>query len=206
MEQSKTLVIAVVGISGSGKSTLLKALLEHLLTKDILRAPVSATTRPKRSYETDGVDYHFMKQEDFQEGIAKGEFLEYEEVHNSGYLYGVLKGEVERILADNKSPITDVNIAGAFSLKEIYGDQAMLIWVDAPEEMVVRERLRKRGTRLEEIDRRMLSAKAELPMRERFETFVDNSGEDLRVAQDQIIEIIVRALRPLRLVAPKRTV
>lgn len=200
MEQPKTFVIALVGISGSGKSTLLKFLLEHLLTYDLLRAPVSATTRKKRATEKDGEDYHFMWRLRFWINILLGRFLEYARIHDN--LYGVLKSELEKVLSCGLSPIVDVNVDGALSLKKKYGDRAILVWVDGPkDDLAIRERLRRRGMLDGEIDRRMLTARRELSMRELFKLRVDNSSDTVLEAKSQILDIVLRALRPKRIVA-----
>ena len=95
--------------SGAGKTTIVR----HLLDKyGVLGFSVSATTREKRSYETEGKDYYFITVEDFKRRIASGDFVEWEEVYHDQY-YGTLKSEVDRIWANNQHLVFDIDVRGA---------------------------------------------------------------------------------------------
>ena len=99
-------LIIVSAPSGTGKSTLVR----YLLSKDLdLEFSISATSRPPRDGEQNGVDYYFLTPEEFKQRIANGEFLEYEEVYENTF-YGTLKSEVDRILATGKNVIFDVDV------------------------------------------------------------------------------------------------
>ncbi len=141
----KNKVIIFCAPSGAGKTTLVKASMEAIPE---LSFSVSATTRALRGSEKDGVDYYFLSIEEFKQKIEKDEFVEWEEVY-PGQFYGTLKSEVARIHSEGKTPIFDVDVKGAISLKKYFGDQALMIFVNAPKESI-EERLRTRGTEGEE--------------------------------------------------------
>ena len=116
-------LIIVSAPSGTGKSTLVR----YLLSQDLnLEFSISATSRPPRDGEQDGVDYYFLTPEEFKRRIANGEFLEYEEVYENTF-YGTLKSEVDRLLDNGKNVIFDVDVKGGLNIKKIYGDQALSI-------------------------------------------------------------------------------
>ena len=94
--------------SGSGKSTIINYLLKQGLN---LRFSISATSRPPRGTEQNGVEYFFLSPEEFKEGIANNEFVEYEEVY-PGRFYGTLKSQVEKQLAEGQNIIFDVDVVG----------------------------------------------------------------------------------------------
>ena len=100
--------------SGSGKTTVVKHLLQ--IMPDRLAFSVSATTRKPRPTEEDGREYYFISEEEFRKGIERGEFLEYEEVY-PGILYGTILSEVERIHAENKAVVFDVDVQGGLNIK-----------------------------------------------------------------------------------------
>ena len=102
--------------SGAGKSTLVRYLLAQGLN---LQFSVSATSRPPRGEEKNGVDYYFLTPEEFRRRIANNEFLEYEEVYPDTF-YGTLKSEVDRILGEGKNVVFDVDCIGGLNIKKIY--------------------------------------------------------------------------------------
>ena len=134
--------IIVSAPSGAGKTTIVRHLLEHQPT---LAFSVSATSRAKRSYEVDGKDYHFITTEEFQRRIDADEFVEWEEVY-PGQFYGTLKHELNRIWKDGKHPIFDVDVIGGLDLKEIFGPNALAMFIAPPSIEALEERLRQRGT------------------------------------------------------------
>lgn len=100
--------------SGAGKTTIVR----HLLGKyPNLSFSVSATTRARRSYETDGTDYYFISVEEFRGRIEAKAFAEWEEVYE-GQFYGTLHSEIERLWADGKDIIFDIDVYGAVRLKK----------------------------------------------------------------------------------------
>jgi len=143
MQQKSILVTAP---SGAGKTTLVKRLLSEF---DFLEFSVSATTREARENEVDGVDYHFISEEVFRAKIEKNEFLEWEEVYG-GSFYGTLKSEIDRIHAQNKVPVFDIDIMGAMSIKKKLCNHVLSIFIAPPNMEVLEERLRNRHTETEE--------------------------------------------------------
>ena len=106
--------------SGSGKSTIIN----YLLAKGMnLSFSVSATSRAPRGEEKNGVEYFFLSPEEFRQRISNDEFLEYEEVY-ADRIYGTLKTQVEKQLADGKNVVCEVDVVGGCNIKKIYGDQA----------------------------------------------------------------------------------
>lgn len=106
---------------------------------------VSATSRPPRGTEKDGVEYYFITPEDFRHRIENGDFLEYQEVYKDRY-YGTLKSEVDRLLADGRNVVCDVDVLGAENIKRSYGAQALSLFIQPPSIDALRDRLNKRGT------------------------------------------------------------
>ena len=104
--------------SGSGKSTIINFLLQHPELK--LSFSISATSRPPRGTEKDGVEYYFLSPDEFRSRIEKGDFLEYEEVYKDRF-YGTLKSEVERLLKAGRNVVLDVDVVGGVNIKKIYG-------------------------------------------------------------------------------------
>ncbi len=136
--------------SGAGKTTICKKLVER---NPDFRISVSATTRPPRPGEVNGVDYYFISPEEFQQKIARGEFLEYENVH--GNYYGTLRETVEELLDNGFTVLFDIDVNGALKIKQQYPD-AILIFIRPPSLEELKRRLRKRKTeRPEEIEKRL---------------------------------------------------
>jgi guanylate kinase len=173
-------LIVVSGPSGSGKTTIARTLLRDFPS---LRFSVSATTRPMRAGEREGVDYYFLTREQFQRRVAAAEFVEWEEVY--GNLYGTLRAEVDGALQRGQHLLFDVDVKGALSIKERY-PEALLVFIRPPSREVLEARLRARSTEDEAtVRRRMARADMELELGERF---------DRRVVND----ILVRALDEAR--------
>lgn len=171
--------------SGTGKTTLVKRILEK---NPELVFSVSATTREKREGEVDGKDYFFIKKEEFEKKINQGEFLEYEKVFGDNY-YGTLKGFVEKVLKEGKSIVLDLDVNGALSIKKIYGDKAVLIFVCPPNKDVVIKRLTGRRTEdIEKINQRLARFDYEMSKMHEFDKVVVNN--DLETALREIQKII----------------
>ncbi len=185
-------LIVISGPSGAGKTTLLKRLFEEC---PALVASVSATTRSPRPGESDGVDYHFVSNEEFQRRRAAGEFLECFEVFASGTWYGTLESEVAPSLAAGKSIILEIDVQGTLAVLKRY-PQAITIFVhpssidNADEDLQeIERRLRSRGTESEQsIERRLAVARRELECSRQYQYQVVN--DDVERAMQEIREII----------------
>jgi len=128
--------------SGSGKTTIVKHLLDQGLQ---LGFSVSACSREKRAGEVHGRDYFFMSPEEFRERVARGEFVEWEEVYPGRY-YGTLRSELERIWRSGKHVVFDVDVMGGLKLKKLFGKAALAIFIQAPSLAELEKRLRSRLT------------------------------------------------------------
>lgn len=170
--------------SGSGKTTIARSVLRHF---DDLSFSVSATTRSRRPKETDGKDYHFLSRDEFESRIEEGGLVEWEEIY--GNLYGTLKAETDRALSEGGQLLFDIDVKGALSLKRLYPDDAVLIFIRPPSLDVLRERLERRGTDDEAvIARRMERAAWELAQAPRFDHVVVN--DDLSRSIPEVKRII----------------
>ena len=145
---------------------------------------MSATTRTPRPLEKDGVDYHFLTQEEFETARQKGEFLEFEEVYPDCF-YGTLVSEVEK--SSVEAPVVlDVDVKGSSNVKRLYGDRALILFIRPPSIEILEERLRARKTESEEtLQRRLKRARMELSFKGRFDATIVN--EDLDTAVDEAV-------------------
>ena len=145
--------------SGSGKSTIVN----HILgLHPEIEFSVSATSRPPRGTEQDGVEYLFFSADVFRALVAQGKFVEYEEVYPDRF-YGTLKSEVGRIWAKGHVIVFDVDVKGGVSLKKYFGDDALSVLIVPPSMEILEKRLRGRGTDTEEaITERLAKAQWEL--------------------------------------------
>ena len=163
--------------SGSGKSTIVN----HLLTLNIgLEFSISATSRPPRGQERNGVEYYFLSSEEFERRIAAGDFVEHEEVYKGCY-YGTLRSEVERIWAKGNTIVFDVDVKGGLNLKKIFGGDALTVFIQPPSVEELRRRLIGRGTdSVEKIEQRLAKAAEELTYADKFDAVIVN--DDLQAA------------------------
>jgi guanylate kinase len=169
--------------SGGGKTTIAKMLLQG---REDLGYSVSATTRPKRPGEKDGVDYHFLSREEFAQRQQNGEFLEW--ATYGGELYGTLKGEIERIFAQGRHAVLDVEIEGARQIRNNFPN-ALLLFVLPPSAEVLVERLAGRKTEDPALVReRIIRAAEELAAVAEYDYAILN--EDLVVAVAQVAAIL----------------
>ena len=171
--------------SGAGKSTLVR----HLLIQGLdLQFSISATSRQPRGEEQHGVEYYFLSPDEFRQRIAKGHFLEYEEVYTNRF-YGTLKSEVDRILAEGKNVVLDVDCVGGLNIKKAYGNRALSIFVMPPSIEVLRQRLEKRGTDTPEaIEHRLNKAEYEMSFAPQFDIVICN--DDFESAKEMAMEVI----------------
>jgi guanylate kinase len=157
--------------SGAGKTTIVRHLLQ---TFSELEFSISATTRVKREYETDGRDYYFMSPEKFKEYIKDDQFVEWEEVYTGQY-YGTLKSEVDRIWSLQKHVVFDIDVKGAERIKTLFGKQCMSVFVRPPSEKILIERLMQRNTENEQsLKKRIARVKSELLFENRFDMVLVN--------------------------------
>lgn len=170
-------LIIVAGPSGSGKTTIVR----HLLgIYPRLAFSISAASRHKREGEMDGEDYYFLSVEQFKERIAKGDFLEWEEVY-PGSFYGTLRTEVERLWQAGRDVIFDIDVKGAMNLKKHYPDNSIAIFIKPPSIEVLEERLKKRKTETPEFfQQRIKKANEELAYSDKFDHIIQNN--DLAIA------------------------
>ena len=157
--------------SGAGKTTIVHHLLKVMPD---LSFSISATTREQRGDEVNGQDYYFINQESFLHKIAQKEFVEFEEVY-TGTFYGTLRAEIERIWAEGKHVIFDIDVIGGLHLKKKYGESALAIFVQPPSLEVLIERLTSRGTDLpEKLAERLKKADKELKYADQFDVILKN--------------------------------
>lgn len=134
-------LIVLSGPSGAGKGTICNELLKQV---DTLNLSISMTTRSPRGNEVDGKDYYFVTKEQFEEDIAKGNFLEYAKVYNDNY-YGTPKNKVEEILSSGRDIILEIDIQGALEVKEKM-KEGIFIFIMPPSMRELKDRLVKRNT------------------------------------------------------------
>jgi len=133
-------LVVISAPSGAGKTTIAHEILRR---NPSLEFSVSATTRPRRLGEEHGRDYFFLAREEFERRVRAGEFVEWEEIY--GNLYGTLKSEVERALANGRHLLFDVDVKGGLSIKRQF-PAALLIFIEPPSMEVLRQRLQDRHT------------------------------------------------------------
>ena len=171
--------------SGAGKSTIINHILQEGMP---LQFSVSATSRPPRGNEQDGVEYYFLSPETFKGKILNGDFIEYEEVYPDRF-YGTLKSEVEENLRKGKNVILDVDVAGGLSIKKMYGDKALLLFIQPPSIEELKRRLESRGTDSPEIIAdRISKASYELDLAPKYDKVIVN--DDLETAKQETLSTI----------------
>ena len=165
-------VIIFSAPSGSGKTTIIKRLLTYFPEFEF---SISATSRQARAGEVEGQDYYFLTKESFDEKVKNDLFLEGEEVY-AGTCYGTLKSEIERIWANGKIVVFDVDVLGGMRLKQYFGSKALSIFVMPPSIEVLEQRLRIRNTETEEaIQKRLSRSSLELQHSPKFDITVVNN-------------------------------
>lgn len=183
---SQPRVLLLSGPSGVGKTTIVERLLQCAPVP--LMKAVSATTRPPRVGEVDGDSYYFLTQEEFDRRRDAGEFLEYAEVHHSGYWYGTLWSELERAQQAGAWAFLEIDVQGALTVKQDY-PQSVSVFLVVPSVEDYERRLRSRGTESEEVIRRRLkTAEEELKFADRYDYQVVN--DDLDRAVQEIATIL----------------
>ncbi|HLF14466.1 MAG TPA: guanylate kinase [Bacteroidota bacterium] len=182
-------LIVISAPSGGGKTTIAGEILRRHPT---LVFSVSATTRPKRDYEVNGVDYYFLSREDFQRLIDGRQLVEYEELF--GQMYGTLRKEVDAGLNAGRSVLFDVDVKGALSIKKLYGETAVLIFVKPPDLQSLLTRLENRRTEdTAALKRRLERVPLEMAEADRFDFQVVN--DRLEDAVNRVDDIVRDALQ-----------
>jgi guanylate kinase len=177
----------ITGPSGVGKGTVIRGVLERIPQVEL---SVSATTRAPRPGEREGVDYHFLSDEEFERRVTAGEFLEH--ARYSGHRYGTLREEVERRTAAGTPVMLEIEVQGARQVRETM-PEAVQVFIAPPSLEALRARLVGRGTNAaDDVERRLDTARAEMEARDEFRHVVVN--DRLEAAVDELAAIVSRAL------------
>jgi len=182
--KNKGLLLVVSAPSGCGKGTILG----EILKDDSFYYSISATTRAPREGEQDGVNYHFITKEEFEQRIAQGGMLEYAQY--CGNYYGTPKKEVEQMREAGRDVILEIEVEGAMKVRALCPD-AVFLFIAPPSVEELRRRLNKRGTEAAEvIEERVSQASRELSYANRYDYIIVN-GELEKAIQD--FRTVVRA-------------
>lgn len=178
----KGILMIISGLSGAGKGTICKRLIEKYPEFEL---SVSATSRDPRPGEVNGEAYFFLTNEEFEERIRKGDLLEYAQYVN--HYYGTPKSFVEEKLSEGKNVILEIEIQGAFQVKEKM-PEAVLVFILPPDMEELERRLRGRGTETEEqIRKRLARAKEEMEFVDRYDHVIVN--EEVEKSVDLVYDI-----------------
>lgn len=176
-------IIVISAPSGAGKTTIVRSILKKI--PEIVFS-ISATTRAKRDFEVDGVDYFFLTETEFKERIEKKEFVEWETFY--GYYYGTLKSFVDSEIEKGNPVLLEVDVKGAMKIKDVYPD-AVSIFILPPSIDELKNRLINRKTETEEdLLKRFERAKMEIEFQEHFQYKVIN--DDLEDAKNKVFNIL----------------
>ena len=184
MEQVFHKIIIITAPSGAGKTSITKQLMKHFPQ---LAFSISAATRAKRKHEQNGVDYHFMSVEEFQQKIHENAFMEWEMVYEGNY-YGTLKSEMERIWSNGQIPVLDIDVKGAIHVQDLYPKQILTIFIEPPSIDELKRRLESRGTETaDSLQARISKASYEISFKHSFQHVIVN--DDLPKAVAEAIRI-----------------
>jgi len=176
-------IIVVSAPSGAGKTTIVRQILKQY--PEIVFS-VSATTRPKRAVETDGVEYYFITENEFVEKIERDEFVEWEKFYD--YYYGSFKKSVDNCISARRTILFELDVKGSISLKKIY-PEAHLIYIMPPSYEELIRRLKGRQTEnSEDFKKRVERIKMELSLKDQFDYLVEN--KDLEKAIKETSDLI----------------
>jgi guanylate kinase len=182
-------VFVITGPSGVGKGTLIRTLLQRVPE---LELAVSATTRRPRAGETQGVDYHFLSDDEFERRVRAGEFVEH--ASYSGRRYGTLRPELEQRLAGGHPVVLEIEVQGARQIRDAM-PEAIQIFIAPPSEDALRTRLVGRGTDdPEQVAARLRTAREELRAQGEFGHVVVN--DRLEDASDALEQCVRRHIAP----------
>jgi len=183
--QDHPLLIVISGPSGVGKDSVLQRMKQLQLPFHFV---VTATTRPRRSEESDGVDYFFITHDEFAEMIEHDQLLEYAIVYND--YKGIPKQQVRQALASGKDVVLRIDVQGAATIRGLC-PEALLVFLSTRTMQELIERLRERKTETPEgLKLRIATARQELKSAELFDYVVINGDGELDEAVDKIRAII----------------
>lgn len=186
--QPKKQLIVLSAPSGAGKTTLARFL---LLAFPNFKFSISATTRPPRNNEINGKDYYFLSETEFITLIDRDELIEYENIF--GHYYGTLKKEVENSLEKGETIVFDIDVKGALSIKKLYPEKALLIFVAPPSLDVLKERLVSRKTETQEqLEARFKRIEMEMKMKDKFDYIIVN--DNLEKAKQELTDLVQKAI------------
>jgi len=178
-------LIAISAPSGTGKSTLCEQI---RIKKPEIKFSISCTTRPRRDYEIDGINYYFLTDVEFMEKVKNNELLEYEEVH--GYYYGTLSNTLNNAISSKELMLFDVDVNGAMSIKKKYPNNTLTVFILPPSIEDLKVRLINRGTDSQEvINKRLERTNKEMKFKDKFDTFMIN--DNLSSAVEKLNKIII---------------
>ncbi len=177
-------MLVVSAPSGAGKTTLCQKL---LAADPEISFSVSYTTRKPRPHEKNGVDYFFVDRDTFEKMIEKEAFLEWAKVYD--HYYGTAKAQVEEAISQGRDILLDIDVQGAFQVREKLGQDAVLVFILPPSLAELERRLRSRGTEDEKtIKRRLSFARQEIARAKEFDYLVCN--QELARAFDELWSIL----------------
>ena len=180
MKLPKGKILVFSAPSGGGKTTIVKEILKDFPT---IIFSVSATTRPKRKLETNGVEYFFLTEEEFKEKIKNNEFIEWEKFYD--YYYGTLKSFITGNIESGKTVLLELDVKGALTIKRLY-PYAQLIYISPPSFDELVKRLRQRQTENEtDFKKRIKRAKMELSLKDKFDYIIDNTDLDTAIRESK---------------------
>lgn len=188
MGMRRGIIFVLSAPSGAGKTTLTRAAIERIAG---LEPSVSVTTRAPRKGEIDGVDYHFVSEDEFRRLVANRELAETAAVFDA--LYGTPREPLERALAQGRDVLLDIDVNGAREIAQLYGQDVVRVFVIPPSFAELETRLRKRGTEDEAaVKRRLEQARAEYAAYPEYDYLIINSE---RAAAVEKLKAIVEAER-----------
>ncbi len=168
-------LIIITAPSGAGKTSITKYLLQKYPS---LAFSISAATRQPRGQEKDGVDYYFLSADDFQQKIQDNAFIEWEMVYEGKY-YGTLKTELDRIWAEGKTPMLDIDVKGAIHVQQQFPNNSLSLFIEPPSVDELKIRLASRGTESEEsLQARVNKASYEISFKHHFNKIILNDNLD----------------------------
>lgn len=184
MPTTQNKILIITAPSGAGKTSITKHLMQRFPQ---LAFSVSAATRKARGSEKNGVDYHFMSEEDFKQKIQHNEFVEWEMVYEGKY-YGTLKEELQRIWNLNKIPVLDIDVKGAIHVQQQYPLSSLSLFIEPPSVAELKKRLESRGTETEEsLAARVNKASYELSFKEHFNKIIVNDDLEKACIEAELI-------------------
>ena len=178
-------LIIVSAPSGTGKTTICKVLQERYKT---INFSVSFTTRKPRAGEKDGVDYKFVDTKEFEDGIEKKSFAEWEKIHGNNY-YGTLVSTLSDAVLQKRLLLLELDVKGAMAIKNLYPNNTISIFIEPPSIEELKSRLENRGTESNNnIIKRLERLHDEISFKPKFDFCIIN--DDINKAVNEIINII----------------